>query len=171
MISALLAVALLGKTEIFRLEHDTETDALRIVGADGVKREVAIMSPDEYAIMTGQVAQVWKSLNATRDARSKLHGKAVTEVTTNGNQKVTVERYDDGFVFTDRMTIKTRSDIDRFAAHRGSKSGRVMPKSVKPRNISDRQWQMRQRVKDALDGKVKVVNVEHDAVTGKDIVK
>lgn len=166
----ILAIALIATTTVFRLELTDEKPY--IVGADGVKREVVLMEPEQYSILTGQVQTIWASMNKTRDARAKLHGKANTTVTTNGNEKVTVERYDDGYVFTDRMTVKTREDIDKFRlTHRAAKSGRVMPKPVKPRNISDRQWQMRQKLNDALSGKPKEVNVEHDAVTGKDIVK
>ena len=166
----ILAIALIATTTVFRLELTDEKPY--IVGADGLKREVVIMEPEQYSLLTGQVQKIWTSMNATSNDRHKLHGKCVTTVTTNGNQKVTVERYDDGFVYTDRMTVRNREDIDKFRqTNRAAKSGRVMPKPKKPNSMSSRHWEMRQKLDKALRGEPKEVTVEHDATTGKDIVK
>ena len=77
ILAALAALTATAATEVFRLERDTDTGALAVVGVDNVRRAVQLIDPDEYAMMTGQVAAVWGALNSTDDGRRKLHGKRI----------------------------------------------------------------------------------------------
>ena len=96
ILAALAALTATAATEVFRLERDTDTGALAVVGVDNVRRAVQLIDPDEYAVMTGQVAAVWCALNSTDDGRRKLHGKREkTIVDTNAAEVVTV--YADGY--------------------------------------------------------------------------
>ena len=53
-------------TSVFRLELEGEAETPYLVGADGVRRRVCILDPDEYAMLTGQVASVWQALQSVR---------------------------------------------------------------------------------------------------------
>jgi len=159
MINAILAVAILATTQVYRLELDVETNIPSIVGADGVKRQVCLVDPAEYAMMTGRVDQVWRSLNATDSGRRQLHGKIVrTEIDATNAVKVTV--YGDGYRFSELIPAK-RSEArkDRKAAVR---------QRIRDNRISERQQKFREALEARKDAPVKEVTLEHNAATGKD---
>lgn len=153
-------------TTVYRLELTDEKPY--IVGQDGVKREVALVDPCEYAMMTGRVQSVWASLNSTRDGRTKLHGKCKSKV--DDETKELVETYADGYVFRTPMVEKTRNVV------RLIKNDGVSPVKVqkdwrkRPGNVSKLHWEMKQKLQAAKSGKVKEVTVIHDAATGKDVI-
>lgn len=151
-------------TTVYRLELTDEKPY--IVGQDGVRREVALVDPSEYAMMTGQVSAVWKSLNATRDGRVKLHGKC-TGTVIDAEAKEKRETYADGYIWREPMVLKTRKVVSEIKGGDPTKPKR--PKE-RPRHLSKMQWEMRQKLEAARSGKVKEVTVEHDAATGKDKV-
>lgn len=162
-IAAFVAVAASAKTEVFRLERDTETENLAIVGVDGVRRQVALVDPDEYAMLTGNVAKVWAALNSTLDGRQKLHGKQTKTIVDKETASVTTE-YADGYRHTEKM-VKRTPPKPPAAVPRGKAKAAA---ERKPANISARHWEMRQRVKAAKDGKPREVTINHNANTGKD---
>lgn len=153
VLAALAASVALAKTEVYRLERDTETGALALVGVDNVRREVALVGPDEYAMLTGNVAKVWAALNSSESGRVSLHGRRVkTEVLANEATRVT--HYADGYRFAEKMPKRTPP----------------RPPAAVPRlqNVSPRAMEMRRRLADRKAGKVREVTVVHDAATGTD---
>jgi len=164
MISLLCAV--LATTQIYRLELTDEVPY--IVGQDGVKRQVCLVDPDQYTVMTGQVAQVWKSLNSTDDGRRKLHGKRSQQIVSDDGEKVTV--YEDGYRHVEKAERKTQAVMDSFAGRNKSPVKAVVRK-LKNTRISDRHQKMLDELEERRKAKPKEVTVEHDALTGKDTVK
>ena len=164
LILAVLAASIaLANTEVFRLERDTETGALALVGVDNVRRAVQLVAPDEYAMLTGNVAKVWAALNSTDDGRVKLHGKRVlTEILTNEATKVT--HYADGYRFAEKMPKRTPPRPPAAEPRRP----KARPEPTRPANVSPRAWEMRKRLAERKAGKVREVNVVHDATTGTD---
>ena len=163
IIAALAASIALANTEVFRLERDTETGALALVGVDNVRRAVQLVAPDEYAMLTGNVAKVWAALNSTDDGRIKLHGKRVlTEILTNEATKVT--HYADGYRFAEKMPKRTQPRPPAAEPRRP----KARPEPTRPANVSPRAWEMRKRLAERKAGKVREVNVVHDATTGTD---
>lgn len=163
ILAALAASIALAKIEVFRLERDTETGALALVGVDNVRRAVQLVAPDEYAMLTGNVAKVWAALNSTDDGRVMLHGKRVlTEILTNEATKVT--HYADGYRFAEKMPKRTPP---RPPAAKPSRP-KAWPNPTRPANVSPRAWEMRKRLAERKAGKVREVNVVHDATTGTD---
>lgn len=163
-VSAAVGAAIAG-TAVYRLELTDEIPY--IVGQDGVKREVAIIDPAQYAMMTGRVQSVWTSLNSTRDGRVKLHGKC-TGCVIDDAAKEKRETYADGYVWREPMLLKTRKVVGEIKDGDHAKPKR--PKE-RPRHLSKMQWEMRQKLESARSGKVRHVTVIHDAATGKDVVK
>jgi len=150
----LLFAAIVASTAVYRLE--VQNDTPYIVGVDGVRRQVCLVDPAEYAMITGKVDQVWRSLNSSEDGRVSLHGARVrTEVDTNLAVRVAV--YKDGYRHSVPMEVK------RHAA--------LPPRPVKNTRISDRQEKFREALKARKNAKPKEVTVEHNAETGKDEVK
>lgn len=163
ILAALAASIALAKIEVFRLERDTETGALALVGVDNVRRAVQLVAPDEYAMLTGNVAKVWAALNSTDDGRVKLHGKRVlTEILTNEATKVT--HYADGYRFAEKMPKRTPPRPPAAKPRRP----KAWPNPTRPANVSPRAWEMRKRLAERKAGKVREVNVVHDATTGTD---
>lgn len=153
-----IILALLAATTVYRLELTDERPY--VVGEDGVKREVCLVDPSEYALMTGQVAQVWKSLHKDEAGRTKMHGERVgQEIDVTNGVKVTV--YEDGYRNVERFETKTKKTMDDFAGR----------KAESRPNMSERQRRMRELLSARKSGKVKEVTLEHDAATGKDVVK
>lgn len=153
-----------ASTVVYRLERDTETENLAIVGVDGVKRPVCIMSPEQYELMTSRFERVWNVMNAKEESRILLHGKRDRQV-VEGNTKSTI--YADGFVYHEKMIPKTLVPRATVVTNR-TRSGIIR---TKPNGISERQWKMRERLRKIKESEPKTVTVEHDAVTGKDVVK
>ena len=161
ILAALAALTATAATEVFRLERDTDTGALAVVGVDNVRRAVQLIDPDEYAVMTGQVAAVWCALNSTDDGRRKLHGKREkTIVDTNAAEVVTV--YADGYRWREKMP--KRPPPRPPAEVRNSSP----PPPMKPDNISERQFKLRQALERRNAGKPREVFVVNDATTGED---
>lgn len=156
--------AAVAGTTVYRLELTDEKPY--IVGQDGVRREVALVDPCEYAMMTGQMSKVWQSLNATREGRVKLHGKCTGTVIDDA-AKEKRETYADGYVWREPMTVKTRRVVNEI---RGGDPTKPKKPKQRPRQFSKMQWEMRQKLDAAKSGKVREVTVEHDAATGKDKV-
>lgn len=154
-----------ASTEVYRLERDTETEELNLVGQDMVKRRVCIIDPEEYSILTGQVAQVWKSMHSTEDGRTKLHGRR-KEQKIDGTEKTTY--YEDGYRFTEKMEVRKTHHYDNIVRTNAVRSAIIRRK---PSNISERHWKMRQMREAAKTNAVKTVTLVHDAATGKDTVK
>lgn len=163
ILAALAASIALANTEVYRLERDTETGALALVGVDNVRRAVQLVAPDEYEMLTGNVAKVWAALNSTDDGRVKLHGKRVlTEIFTNEATKVT--HYADGYRFAEKMPKRTPPRPPAAEPRRP----KARPEPTRPANVSPRAWEMRKRLAERKAGKVREVNVVHDATTGTD---
>ena len=91
----MILAVILAMTQVFRLEVCDEDQTARIVGVDGVRREVILVSPDEYAALTNNAVEAWKKLHETEAGRVKLHGRRVNTSVTNGH--VRVDTYADGF--------------------------------------------------------------------------
>lgn len=145
------------KVTVYRLE--VEGDKQFVVGADGVRRQVALMGADEYAQLAERVDAVWRIQNATPEGRRKLHG-AVTNTVINAEQKRKEEYHTDGYVHYEPMQIR-----------RSSPPPVVKLKADKRRNVSKLHAEMRRKLEERTKVKPKTVTVEHDAATGKDIVK
>lgn len=160
MISIL--AALLATTAVYRLELQDDTPY--IVGSDGVRRQVCLVEPAEYAMMTGKVDQVWRSLNSTDEGRRQLHGVRLrTEVDTNRLVRVTV--YKDGYRHTEAMEVKSPS------ANRPSVNKKQVIKVKPNNNVSERHRKFIEALKARSLAKPKEVTIEHNAATGKDEVK
>lgn len=173
IIVAIAASVALANTEVYRLERNTETGALAVVGVDNVRRAVEIVpvleddqrfvliDADEYAMLTGNVAKVWTALNSTEDGRVKLHGRRVlTEIITNEAKKVT--HYADGYRFAEEMPVRRSASAVVLR-----KSG-TATEAPRPAGVSPRAWEMRKRLADRKAGKAREVTVVHDAATGTD---
>lgn len=157
-----LAAPSYADTKVYRLE--LTDDVPFIVGVDGVRRQVVLVDPDEYEMLTGRLEKVWSSLNSTEDGRIKIHGMRQRQY-VEGEEKFTV--YKDGYIFSERMVLHN-------ARPRVITSKRENPKKKAERInklISDRQEEYRKERDRVLRGVPKEVTVEHDATTGKDIVK
>lgn len=155
----IIATLVLAATSVFRLE--LTDDVPYVVGADGERRQVVLVEPEQYAMLTGRLDQVWRSMNADENSRIKLHGMRVDQrIDEKTMEKYTI--YKDGFVHVDRMMPKTTRP-------------RIVTKKqlppTKPSRISKRHWDMMKKRNENLSKPAKEVTVEHDALTGKDIVK
>lgn len=159
IVAALAAIHATAATIVYRLERNTETDALAIVGEDGVRRPCAIVDPDAYAMMTGQVAKVWATLNATHSGREKLHGKQLKTIV---EDTVCVTVYEDGYRHAEKMKPLTPPKPPKVR----EPSPSTPPKP--PKNISAKHWEMRQRLAERKKGKAREVTVVHDANTNTD---
>lgn len=151
-------------TTVYRLELTDEKPY--IVGQDGARREVVLVDPCEYAIMTGQVSAVWRTMNSTREGRVKLHGKCIATA-IDDELKERRETYADGYIWREPMEKMTRQIVRRIKSGDPTKQNRPRER---PRNFSKLQWEMRQKLDAAKSGKVKEVTVVHDGATGKDEV-
>lgn len=161
-----VSVSLFAETQVYRLELDTETDTPSIVGQDGVKRQVCLLEPEQYALMTGRLARVWASLNGTHDGRVKLHGKK-TETIIDTNTLTKVDVYLDGYRHVESFSVRNPVEMKKFAGVRT----KVVPMDEKPKGMDERRWKMRQAYIRRLQNKAKEVYIEHNAATGKDEVK
>jgi len=154
-----IVLAILAATSVYRLELTDEKPF--IVGEDGVKREVVILDPEEHAALTGKLSQVWSAMNSTEDGRRKLHGKIErTDIDEEAKKKTDV--YTDGYCHVTPFEVRKPVEMKKFAAP---------PKKTRDSRISERHRKMREELAARKAGNVKEVTVEHDAATGKDIVK
>ena len=104
----MILTVILALTQVFRLEVCDEDRTARIVGVDGVRREVVLVSPDEYAALTNDAVRAWHKLHETEEGRRKLHGRRInTKVEpskTGGMNRV--DTYEDGFRFPWPMSAR-----------------------------------------------------------------
>lgn len=170
-IAAFAAFAFGASTETvttYRLELHGDAqgnETAYIVGVDGVERPVVLVDPAEYKMLTERLDAVWQSFHATPDGRRKLHGRIErTEIDEAKREKAEVHA--DGYRHVETMPTKRRGGAATVKV--GGANGGEQPK---PGDISDRQWQMRQRLKVLKNKPAREVVVEHDAATGKDTVK
>ena len=148
----------LAATTVYRLEVDDENQKTYIVGADNVSREVVLIAPEDYATLTNNVAETLRALNSTEDGRRSLHGaKTSTEVTDEARTTV----YADGYRHSVKLQKKTQTPRT---------TPKLTPKAaaVRPRHISSRLFEMKQKVEAAKNAAPKTVTIEHDAATGTD---
>ena len=152
------------KVSAFRLELEAEgeSETPYLVGADGVRRRVCILDPDEYAMLTGQVASVWQALHKTDDGRRKIHGKRVNQV-INEKAGVKTSVYADGYSFDEPLVRNTREVKRAFAA--------APARRAQSTALSERHRKFREELERRKNAKPKTVTIEHDANTGKDTVK
>ena len=146
-------------TEVFRLEL---TDGQPfIVGVDNVRRPVVLVDPEDWAAVTNNVFREIARLNATENGRIRLHGNRKQQIVNDkDHEKVSV--YEDGFVFVEKMTASRP-----FVEKRKSKADESAKRSL----YSKKYVEMLEARAERAKGKAKTVTVEHDAATGKDIVK
>jgi hypothetical protein len=151
--------------QVYRLELHTNDDGEQayIVGTDGVRRPVVLVSPDEYDLLTTRLDLMWEYFNSSRDGRVKLHGRVVN-TTIDEVAKEKVETHKDGYQHREKMPAK----VDRPRLVLKQKPDMATP--PKPTNISERQYEMRKRLAERRKSPVKTLTVEHDAATGKDTV-
>ena len=154
------------KVSVYRLElhSDSSGETAWIVGQDGVKRPVVVVSPDEYKLLTERLDLVWAYFNSSRDGRVKLHGKVVNTVIDSTSLEK-VETHSDGYTHREKIPPK----VDRPRVVTPQKKG-VGSSPPRPSGISDRQFEMRKRLEERKKNPVKTVTLEHDAATGKDRV-
>lgn len=154
------------KVSVYRLElHSTDSgETAWLVGQDGVKRPVVLVTPDEYKMLTERLDLVWAYFNSTRDGRVKLHGK-VTHTIIDDAALEKVETHSDGYTHREKIPPK----VDRPRVDLGIKAARGVPQPM-PTGISDRQFEMRKKLRERASHPVKTVTVEHDAAIGKDKV-
>lgn len=122
-------------------------------------RKVVVVDQDEYAMLTGRLEVVWRSLNSTADGRKKLHGAIVQTVIDEANLRK-LEYHRDGYIHSEPIVKKERKPHPKPKALKKAK--------VRPRGFTDAHYQMRQQLSERGEGKT--VTVEHDAATGKDTV-
>lgn len=121
-------------------------------------RKVVVVDQDEYAMLTGRLEVVWRSLNSTADGRKKLHGAIVQTVIDEANLRK-LEYHRDGYIHSEPMVKKERKP------HPKPKTKRAY---VLPHGFTEDHYKMRLRLLERGEGKT--VTVEHDAATGKDRV-
>lgn len=155
-----LLCIMLAATTVLRLELENETPY--IVGVDGVRRQVCIVDPAEYAMMTGRVDQVWRSMNETESGRIGLHGAQISqEIDETNCVKTTV--YKDGFRYAERFQKRNPPT---------KRPPKISIPAEPPRVSGTAKY--REMVLERFRAKTaapKTVTVEHDATTGKDLVK
>lgn len=167
MISLLCAI--IASTQVYRLELTDEVPY--IVGQDGVRREVCLVDPVQYAVMTGNVEKVWRSLNADENGRVRLHGKRMEQrIDTNSQEKVTV--YEDGYCHSEKFSVRTVKNMDSFAGRGAVRDNKYLSSAnVRNGRISERHQKMRDEIEARKKANPKIITIEHDATTGKDVVK
>lgn len=148
------------KVTAYRIHLYMNTDGSEVayvVGSDNVERQVVLLDPLEYRLLTERLDAVWQSFHSTADERRKLHGKLErTEIDEKARQKV--EIYADGFRHTETLPSKRKPTEVKIT--------RLQEKieEQKPNGMSDKRWEMRQAFEKHSKGVPKQVTVEHDAV-------
>ena len=145
-------------TEVHRLEV---TDGVPYaVGVDGVRRPVVLVDPAEWATITNYVFSGIMRDNSTEDGRVRLHGPRKNQIVNDKeHERATV--YEDGYVHIEKMRNSSRPVV--------AKRNTPSEESKKRSAYSAKYIQLlEERAKAA---KPRTVTVEHNANTGKDIVK
>lgn len=145
-------------TTVYRLEL---TDGVPYaVGVDNVRRPVVLVDPAEWATLTNYVFRGIMRDNSTENGRVRLHGPRKQQIVNDKeHEKATV--YEDGYVHVEKVWNRTRPEIVK----------RTTPsKKLKNRSAYSAKYieMLEARAKAA---KPRTVTVEHDATTGKDILK
>lgn len=150
----MILAILLAVTQVFRLEVDSEaTEPVgRVVGVDGVKREVRLVTPEAYDTLTGDVVRAWRKMNDTEGGRRDLHGPRKSSEFRTG-ERTTV--YSDGYRFTEK------------AGEANVKRRQSAVKAAPRKDISERHRKYLEELEKRKNSSVTVI---HDAVTGKDKV-
>lgn len=169
---ALSLCAVCGETEVFRLLRDKDSGATFVVGVDGVERPCQLLTLEQFYAVTNMVEKWYAQMNSTKEGRKSLHGDRVgqPEVTTNDvGIIVKRQKYEDGYVHeeTGRVMPKARRATAKVLPDAPPAPRAII---VKPSNISQRQFEMRQARERAKKGIPKTVTIHHDATTGKDEV-
>lgn len=154
-----------------RLEVHSRGDAetAYIVGVDGVKRPVVLITPDEFDLLTERLDKVWKKMHEDKAGRKLLHG-AITNTVLDHRKMEMREYYKDGYIHTEPLMPKKKRNavIDNKPSLVNGR-GHPLPN---PKSMSERQFEMRKRLAERRSHPVREVSVEHDATTGTDrIVK
>ena len=180
-ISALLAAAVLSVlaedepkqeasqpiVKVYRIEvHANNGDETAwLVGGDGEKRPVVLVTPDEFALLTERLDAVWKRMHESKSGRIMLHG-AVVRTEIDNDKKERVEYHKDGYT-------RAESFVSKRAVTSPSKpavvNGRGYP-MPNPKSMSERQFEMRRKLWERRRHPIREVSVEHDATTGKNTV-
>lgn len=164
-----VALGAFADRQVYRLERDSETERIWLVGQDGLSRECKILAPEEYELLMGELVQTWTKLNATDSGRSSLHGKVIGTVITNGCRITT---YKDGYQYAEAMQVKTAKAVGDFAGRKPKATMREQAvDKYHTKRYSEFKQKMKERNERVKNSKPKTVTVEHDAATGKDIVK
>lgn len=137
---------------------DNGNERTFIKGVDGVEREVKILSPEEYAILTNRLEAAWAFMHTSHNNRMKIHGPKVREyVDDKNNEKIT--EYKDGYRYVEKMAVRPRPVHKPIYG-----TAERIPR--KPRRISERQWKARQEREAAEKVAPRVVNVIYNANDG-----
>lgn len=149
-----------AKVTVYRLEM---TDGVPyVVGVDNVRRPVVLVDPAEWAAVTNVAFREIERLNSTEDGRIRLHGPRRQQIVDDErHEKATV--YEDGHVHVEKMSPVLP------AAHPPA-SVRASGRAPRP-SYSQRYREMLESRAAKASAKPRTVTVEHDAATGKDIVK
>ena len=138
---------------------DNGRERVFIRGIDGVEREVKLIYPGDYDLLTNRLEAAWAFMHSTHDNRVKVHGQKVRDIIDEKNAEKITE-YKDGYRFVEKMVVKTREvrkQIDGTAK-------RTPP--MRPSNISARQWKARQAREAAEKAAPREVNVIYNANDG-----
>lgn len=155
--------------KVLRLEVHSNGDAetAYVVGVDGVKRPVVLVTPDEFDLLTERLDKVWARMHEDKAGRKILHG-AITNTVLDHRKMEMREYHKDGYIHTEPLIKKRNAVVDNKPSIVNGR-GYPMPN---PKSMSERQFEMRQRLWERRKHPVKEVSVEHDATTGTDrIVK
>lgn len=151
---AVLAIAASAGCNVFRVEEDQDTGELRLVGADGVRRQVAILPADEYARLTGFLANAER----TEQGRVLLHGPRVKPVLVDEDGRHFA--YEDGYVHTERVERRgTGPLVQRTFAGGPPPASR---RDGAPKRLRD----IIARRKAIEAGRAREVRIDYDAGTG-----
>lgn len=138
---------------------DNGRERVFIRGIDGVEREVKLIYPGDYDLLTNRLEAAWAFMHSTHENRVKVHGPKVRDIIDEKNAEKITE-YKDGYRFVEKMVVKTREvrkQIDGTAK-------RTLPR--RPSNISTRQWKARQAREAAEKAAPREVNVIYNANDG-----
>lgn len=138
---------------------DNGRERVFIRGIDGVEREVKLLYPGDYDLLTNRLEAAWAFMHSTHENRVKVHGPKVRDIIDEKNAEKITE-YKDGYRFVEKIVVKTREvrkQIDGTAKRKPPR---------RPSNISTRQWKARQAREAAEKAAPREVNVIYNANDG-----
>ena len=179
IISALLAAAALSAfaedepkqetsqptVKVYRIEvhNNGDFETAWLIGGDGEKRPVVLVTPDEFDLLTERLDKVWKKMHEDKTGRKILHGAITNTELDHGKMEIR-EHYKDGYIHTEPMIKKRNAVVDNKPS---LVNGRGYP-LPNPKSMSERQFEMRKKLAERRKRPIRKVSVEHDAATGKD---